>query len=178
MKVNGVIREMTCTQTQLAKAIGVSQARVNQLIDEGVVIRDEFATNGQVMLYESLQNYFLSKNVSGDSVNFWKEKGLHERAKRELAELKVDKAKGEVYDAATVESVLTELLTNFRSKLLGLPAKYSTQIEGKTRAEIYDMLTAAIEEELTELSEGVKAVDFNEDGETTAENPADGDKTD
>ena len=169
---------MTCTQTQLAKAIGVSQARVNQLIDEGVVIRDEFATNGQVMLYESLQNYFLSKNVSGDSVNFWKEKGLHERAKRELAELKVDKAKGEVYDAATVESVLTELLTNFRSKLLGLPAKYSTQIEGKTRAEIYDMLTAAIEEELTELSEGVKAVDFNEDGETTAENPADGDKTD
>jgi len=178
VKVNGVIREMTCTQTQLAKAIGVSQARVNQLIDEGVVIRDEFATNGQVMLYESLQNYFLSKNVSGDSVNFWKEKGLHERAKRELAELKVDKAKGEVYDAATVESVLTELLTNFRSKLLGLPAKYSTQIEGKTRAEIYDMLTAAIEEELTELSEGVKAVDFNEDGETTAENPADGDKTD
>lgn len=178
MKVNGVIREMTCTQTQLAKAIGVSQARVNQLIDEGVVIRDEFATNGQVMLYESLQNYFLSKNVSGDSVNFWKEKGLHERAKRELAELKVDKAKGEVYDAATVESVLTELLTNFRSKLLGLPAKYSTQIEGKTRAEIYDMLTTAIEEELTELSEGVKAVDFNEDGAATAKNSVDGDKTD
>lgn len=169
---------MTCTQTQLAKAIGVSQARVNQLIDEGVVIRDEFATNGQVMLYESLQNYFLSKNVSGDSVNFWKEKGLHERAKRELAELKVDKAKGEVYDAATVEGVLTELLTNFRSKLLGLPAKYSTQIEGKSRAEIYDLLTAAIEEELTELSEGVKAVDFNEDGEATAGNPTDGDKTD
>ena len=178
MKVNGVIREMTCTQTQLAKAIGVSQARVNQLIDEGVVVRDEFSTNGQVMLYESLQNYFLSKNVSGDSVNFWKEKGLHERAKRELAELKVDKAKGEVYDAATVEGVLTELLTNFRSKLLGLPAKYSTQVEGKTRAEIYDLLTAAIEEELTELSEGVKTVDFNEDSETTAENLADGDKAD
>ena len=106
MKVNGVIREMTCTQTQLAKAFGVSQARVNQLIDEGVVVRDEFSTNGQVMLFESLQNYFLSKNVSGDNVNFWKEKGLHERAKRELAELKLAKSRAEVYDAATVEASL------------------------------------------------------------------------
>ena len=179
MRVNGIIREMTCTQTQLAKAIGVSQARVNQLIDEGVVVRDEFSTNGQVMLYESLQNYFLSKNVSGDSVNFWKEKGLHERAKRELAEIKVSKARAEVYDASTVENVLAELLTNFRNKLLGLPSKYSTQLEGKNRAEIYDALTAAIEEELTELSEGVKAVDFaDEDSEPTTENTAGGDKAD
>ena len=176
MKVNGVIKEMTCTQTQLAKAFGVSQARVNQLIDEGVVVRDEFSTNGQVMLFESLQNYFLSKNVSGDSVNFWKEKGLHERAKRELAEIKVAKAKGDVYDASTVESVLAELLTNFRNKLTGLPAKYSTQLEGKTRTEIYDMLTTAIEDELTELSEGVKTIDFDEDGAAVEEDITGDDK--
>ena len=169
---------MTCTQTQLAKAIGVSQARVNQLIDEGVVIRDEFATNGQVMLFESLQNYFLSKNVNGDSVNFWKEKGLHERAKRELAEIKVSKAKGDVYDAATVEGVLVELLTNFRNKLSGLPAKYSPQLEGKTREEIYLTLTAAVEEELAELSEGIETVDFDEDSTATEENLAGGSEAD
>lgn len=178
MKVNGIIREMTCTQTQLAKAIGVSQARVNQLIEEGVVIRDEFATNGQVMLFESLQNFFLSKNVSGDSVNFWKEKGLHERAKRELAEIKVSKAKGDVYDATTVEGVLVELLTNFRNKLSGIPAKYSPQLEGKTREEIYRTLTAAVEEELAELSEGIETVDFNEDSETAEENLAGGSEAD
>ena len=178
MKVNGIIREMTCTQTQLAKAIGVSQARVTQLIEEGVVIRDEFATNGQVMLFESLHNFFLSKNVSGDSVNFWKEKGLHERAKRELAEIKVSKAKGDVYDATTVEGVLVELLTNFRNKLSGIPAKYSPQLEGKTREEIYQTLTAAVEEELAELSEGIETVDFNEDSETAEENLAGGSETD
>ncbi len=167
MKIQGEVKDATCTQTQLGRALGVSKQRVNQLIDEGVVIRDEFSTNGQVMLFESLQNFFLSKNTAGDGVNFWKEKGLHEKAKRELAELKLSKSRGEVYDASTVEGVLVELLTNFRSKLTGLPAKYSTQLEGKSRAEIYDVLTAAIEEELTELSEGVRTVEFDEDAAAT-----------
>lgn len=169
MKIQGEVKEATATQSQLGRALGVSKQRIGQLIDEGIVIRDEFSPNGQVMLFESLQNYFLSKNVSGDSVNFWKERGLHEKAKRELAELKLAKSRGEVYDATTVESVLVELLTNFRSKLTGLPAKYSTQLEGKTRGEIYDMLTTAIEEELTELIEGVAAVEFDEDSESATE---------
>ncbi|MBO4780502.1 MAG: hypothetical protein J5497_07695 [Selenomonadaceae bacterium] len=172
MRISGDIKQMTVSQTQLGKAIGVSTPRVNQLIDEGVVVRDEMSQSGQVMLFESLQNYFLSKNVSGDNVNFWKERGLHERAKRELAELKLSKSRGEVYDATTVESVLVELLTNFRNKLLGLPSKYATRLEGKSRAEIYSTLTTAIEEELTELSEGVNACDFKDD-----EPPVDEDAT-
>lgn len=173
MKVSGNIKEMTVSQTQLGKAIGVSTPRINQLIDEGVVVRDELSTNGQVMLFDSLQNYFLSKNTTGDGVSFWKERSLHEKAKRELAELKLSKSRGEVYDAATVEGVLSELLTNFRNKLLGLPAKYARQLEGKNRAEIYSELTAAIEEELTELSEGVNSCDFDEDGGDAEEKSSD-----
>ena len=172
MKVSGNIKEMTVSQTQLGKAIGVSTPRINQLIDEGVVVRDELSTNGQVMLFDSLQNYFLSKNTTGDGVSFWKERSLHEKAKRELAELKLSKSRGEVYDAATVEGVLSELLTNFRNKLLGLPAKYARQLEGKNRAEIYSELTTAIEEELTELSEGVYSCDFDEDGDDAEEKSA------
>lgn len=176
-KLDGDIRLMTVTQTNLGKALGVSQQRINQLIDEGIVVRDEMSRSGRVMLFESLQNHFLSKNVSGDSVNFWKERGLHERAKRELAEIKVFKARGEVYDAVTVESVLAELLTNFRNKLTGLPAKYSTRLEGKPREKIYEILTTAIEDELTELSEGVAAVEFDEDSAATSESVVGGNKT-
>lgn len=178
MKIQGEVKDATCTQSQLGRALGVSKQRVNQLIEEGVVIRDEFSTNGQVMLFESVQNYFLSKNVGGDSVNFWKEKGLHERAKRELAELKLAKSRSEVYDASTVEGVLVELLTNFRNKLSGMPAKYSPQLEGKTREEIYQLLTSAVEEELSELSEGIESVDFDEDSEATEENLTDGSQAD
>ena len=159
-KIDGEIQMFAVTQKQLSQALNLGTTRINQLIDEGIVVRDETSRSGQVMLFESLQNFFLSRKTTGDNVNFWKERGLHERAKRELAELKLSKSRGEVYDATTVESVLVELLTNFRNKLLGLPSKYATRLEGKTRAEIYSTLTAAIEEELTELSEGVNACDF------------------
>ena len=166
MRIQGEIKQATCTQTQLGRALGVSKQRVGQLIEEKIVVRDESSTNGQVILFESLQNYFLSKNASGDGVNFWKEKGLHEKAKRELTELKLAKSRGELYEASTVENVMTEQLANFRTKLLGLPSKYSRQIEGKKRGEIYDILTAAIEECLTELAENYSSADF-----TDEENP-------
>ncbi len=162
MRLSGDIKETTVSQTQLGRALSLSTPRINQLIDEGIVVRDEESRSGQVMLFESLRNYFLSKNVTGEGVNFWKERGLHEKAKRELAELKLSKSRGEVYEASVVEGVLSELLTNFRSKLTGLPSKYAPQLEGKSRAEIYRTLTSAIEEELTELSGGIKAVTFDE----------------
>lgn len=181
-KLNEEITSVTVTQTALGRALGISQQRIGQLIDEGIVIRDDFDRGGRVMLFESLKNHFLSKNAvlgaGASSVNFWKERGLHEKAKRELAELKLLKSRGAVYDADTVEGVLIELLTNFRNKLLGLPSKYAPQLEGKNREEIYTLLTAAIEEELTELSEGVQAVDFDEDGEPAEEKTADSGKAD
>lgn len=176
-KVIGAISDLFCSQSQLARALSLTQPRINQLIDEGIVVRDDRSKNGEVMLLDSLQNYFLSKNTSGDGVNFWKEKGLHEKAKRELAEVKLAKTKGELYEAATVESVLGEIITNFRSKLLGLPAKYAARLDGKNRSEIYSVLTTAIEENLTELAAGLEGATF-EDESGVEEVPFETDQTD
>lgn len=154
MKVIGIIREMTCTQTQLAKAIGVSQARVSQLIDEGIVIRDETATNGQVMLFESLQNYLLHKSGNTKSgINFNDEKALLMKAKRELAELKLAKAKGSLCSSADVEKLLTELFTTIRTQLTAIPALLAAQLEGQDRNAIYDILSSTIDEKLIALSQ-------------------------
>ena len=176
-KFDGEITSATVTQTALGRALGLSQQRIGQLIDEGIVVRDETARNGQVMLFESLRNFFLSKNANlGDSagtVNFWKERGLHEKAKRELAEVKLAKTKGELYEAATVESVLSELLTNFRSKLLGLPSKYAARLDGKSRGEIYSILTSAIEENLTELAAGLEGANFENGADVEADADSD-----
>ena len=177
-KIDGEIQLIAVTQKQLARALGLGTTRVNQLIDEGIVVRDETSRSGQVMLFESLQNYFLSKNATGDGVSFWKERSLHERAKRELAELKLSKSRSEVYAAEVVEGVLVELLTNFRNKLLGLPSKYATRLEGKKREEIYSELTAAIEEELTELSEGIETSEFDEDSERAEDDTPTGSQAD
>lgn len=165
-KVDGEIQLMAVTQRQMSAALGLGTTRINQLIDEGIIVRDETSRSGQVMLFESLRNFFLSRNANlgngADTVNFWHERGLHEKAKRELAEVKLAKTRGELYEASTVENVLSEILTNFRSKLLGLPSKYASQLNGKSRSEIYDILTAAIEENLTELAAGLENATFDD----------------
>ena len=69
--------------------------------------------------------------------------------------------KGELYEAGTVEAVMSEHLTNFRTKLLGISSKLSPQLEGKTRAEIYDMLTFEIENALDELARNYRRADFS-----------------
>ena len=152
MRLNGDVKESTVSQTQLGRALGISKQRINQLIDEGVVIRDEQSKIGEVMLFESLQNFFLSKNPTGDGVNFWKEKGLHEKAKRELAEVKLAKTRGELYEATTVETAFIEMLSILRTHLLGLPSKMAPQLEGKSRVDIYNILATEIEEKLKEMS--------------------------
>lgn len=165
-KVDGEIQLMAVTQRQMSAALGLGTTRINQLIDEGIIVRDETSRSGRVMLFESLRNFFLSRNANlgngADTVNFWHERGLHEKAKRELAEVKLAKTRGELYEASMVENVLSEILTNFRSKLLGLPSKYASQLNGKSRSEIYDILTGAIEENLTELAAGLENATFDD----------------
>ena len=153
-KKNSVpIEGITVTQTSLSRVLGLSQARINQLIDEGVVIRDVSSKNGAVMLFDSLRNYFMKKTgKTNTSVNFNDEKALYMKAKRELAELKLSKAKEEVINASDMEKNLMKLFAVLRTKLLALPSSLALQLENKEHHAIYEILSSAIEETLLELS--------------------------
>lgn len=164
-RLAGKLSDVSVSQAQLAEALNLSRPRINQLIDEGIVLRDEESKTGAVVMLDSLHNYYLSKNVSGGGVDFWKEKGMHERAKRQLTELKVREREGELYEAEVVEAVMSEQLTNFRTKLTAIPAKFATRLEGKSRSEIYNALTAEIEDCLEELAKNYKSADFTADAE-------------
>ncbi len=161
MKVSGKIREMTVTQRQLADALGVTPARVNHLIKDGVVVRDEDNSGGAVMLYESVKRYWLNKSRGGSGgdegleaeLNLTTERAKHEKTKREIAEIRLAKLERRVYDARTVELVMTEMLSNLRTQLLGLPSKLAPQLEEVTKEQIYEVMTREIEEKLSELSE-------------------------
>lgn len=159
-KFNGEISEITVTQTAFAKWLGCSQQRVSQMTSNGELVRDEFDKTGRIKLADSLKFYFLSKNSGGDEASYWKEKALHERAKRELAELKLQERRGELYEAAVVESVMIEHLTNFRTKLLGLPAKIAAKLPADIRGEVYDDLTREIENCLDELAKNYHDADL------------------
>ena len=146
------IKQLTVSQTNLAKALGLTTGRVNQLIDEGVVIRDESDKSGGVMLFDSLRNYYGSKATNAEGLDYWEEKAKHEKVKRETSELKLKKLDGSVYSAKIVELVIIEQNSMLRTNLLGLPVKLAPQIEGKNKDEIYELMTKEIEELLNNLS--------------------------
>lgn len=157
MKITVDLKTLTTTQTRLANALGITQQRVSQLIQDGIVIKDE---KNQVLIVESLKNFYKLRSISGcsdgqddDDLDLILEKAKHEKTKREIAELKLAKMERNAYSAHTVELVLTEMLSNLRTQLLGLPSKLAPQLEGMTKDEIYQVMTTEIEEKLSELSE-------------------------
>lgn len=173
LKVSKNLRLLTTTQSALALAIGVSQQRVSQLISENVILRDK---NNSVLVIESLKNYYKLKanSENPDDIDFQKERALHEKTKREIAELKLAKMQRSAYDARTVELVLTEMLSNLRTQLLGLPSKLAPILEDLKKEKIYEILSKEIEEKLLELSEynpemfAIDEIDVGEDDEDSS----------
>lgn len=156
----------TITQTEFGKLVGLSQPRINQLLDEDVLVRDETSRSSRLMFFDSLKNFIQSKQSTDAGVNFWKERSLHEKAKRELAELKLKERQGELYEADTVERVLADLLTDFRNKLLGIGHKLASQLENLPAAQIGDIIDAEVIANMKELAEGVDKAKYSEAEET------------
>ena len=153
-KVMGEIKEMAVSQRQMSAALGLSTTRINQLLQEGMLVRDKSRTNGQLMLFDSLKNYFLSKRTGedGEELNYTMERARLTKAKRELAELKLGRAKGELLEATKVEESFTGLLTTLRKNLTALPSKMARQLSGKSESEINRILAEEIDYALEELS--------------------------
>lgn len=169
MKITGNFKEWAVTQSLLAKILELSIPRINQLIDEEIVVRDENSKSGAVLLIDSLKNYYGSKRSNednGGTVNFWKERALNEKAKREINQIKLRKMTGELYTAATVENAFADVLTILRGNLLALPAKFALQLENKSRAEIHAVLT----EEINFLLNNVADFDLSTLAESEIEN--------
>lgn len=160
-EIQGELSDALTTQAKLARYLGVSKPYMTQLAEEGnILVKDE--NSSKIFAFDSLKNYLMMKKSGNEGVNYFKEKGLHERAKREITEIKLSETKNEMYPAEEVESAWFELLTILRNNLLAIPAKYSLILENKSRAEINSILTEEIENLLSEVS------NYRVDGEKTA----------
>ena len=152
-RLRGDLKYYVVSQTQLAAAVGLSTMRINQLIGEGIVIRDPLSRTGEVMMLESLQNFYQSrKTTDEDGLNYTVERARLTKAKRELAELKLGRAKGELISAQETAESLTALFQAISQKLLAIPAKMGRQLIGKSEREIKLLLSEEIEYVLEDLS--------------------------
>lgn len=138
------------TADGLAACFGLSRPRIVQLANEGVLLRDE---NSKYCISENVQRYINSKAGSDGELSFDAERTKHEKLKSRLTELRLGKMEGRMHDAKDIERVMTEMLTNLRTQLLGLPSQLSGQMANQSQEVIYEIMAKAVEEKLSELAD-------------------------
>lgn len=137
----------------LAEILGLTTRRVQQLNKE---IPLKQVSQGKYDLPETIQTYITwikEKSISDEEFDLNKEKALHETSKRKITEINLAKMERRAHDAKDIELVMTEMLTNLRTQLLGLPAQVAGLLAGKSQEDVYQKLTESIEAKLFELSD-------------------------
>ena len=138
-----------CTVADLQVILQITQQRISQLEKQQIFKR---LANGKFDTYEAVRAFYDYK-LSKDGPDYKVEQALHEKAKRQLAELELQKRRNEVHDAENVKIVMGDMLSNLRSQLLGLPAKMAPVLANRDADYIALEMTKEIEERLTELSD-------------------------
>ena len=160
------------TSKVVAQWLGLTERRVRQLRDEGVI---QEARPGLYDLQPTVLRY--SRYVGGAG----KESLTHERtmltaAKREMAQIEIDLRRGDLHRTEDIELGLKTMILNIRSRFLALPAKLSPALATmSSQTEIFDSLKAAIDETLEELSDYRTA--FAQDGGEDEDEPDEPEET-
>ncbi len=140
----------TGTLQEFAELIGVTERHAYRLVNDGIVDR---LADGNVDLRSSLEAYYENKFCSSEEIDYMAEKAKHEKAKREIAELELQKRRNEVHEAENVRIVMSDMYSNLRNQLLGIPVKMAPMLAGRDADYIADELAREIEDRLSELSE-------------------------
>lgn len=153
------IDNITVSAAVLGNLFGVGDRRIRDLADEGVITR---AAKGRYKLVDSIKNYLLTLKLAAEGVgvdmadgeiNLEEEKGLHERVKRHISELKLQTMKGELHKAEDVETVMMDMLAAFKTRMMNIPSKVAPILENRDAAYIKDRLTSEVTEALNELKD-------------------------
>lgn len=147
----------------VAEWLGVSERRVRQLRDEGVLWE---ARPGFYDLWAAVARYITYLRKGSSDLN--DERAALTKAKREAAEMENRVRRGELLEAREIEAGLQTALLNIRSRFLALPAKLSGSLaaKGGNQVAIFDELKEAIHETLEELSDPRKLLEVREDAES------------
>lgn len=134
---------------ELAEILAITTRRVNQLVKEGVLEKDG---KGCFDLTRAVPAYITYATLENDELR--QEKTLHERAKRQAAELKLGKLRNQLHDADDVKRVMTHMLITFRNRILGIPSKTAPLLIGRSSiGEIQQVLNKEVYDALTELAD-------------------------
>lgn len=155
------------TSKVVAAWLGLTERRVRQLRDEGVISEKQ---PGLYDLQATVTKYITFLRNGSGKINLNDERAGLTRAKREAAEMENKLRMGELHRTQDIEAGLKTVFLNIRGRFLALPAKLSPTLAsmGGNQTAIFGELKQAIDEALEELSDyrvAFAARDGDEDGE-------------
>lgn len=140
-----------CDVQEVAKWLLCSERQVQLLVQKGLPKE----AHGQYDLLEVFKwyvQYLADKKKDDDENGLEKEQERWTKAKADLSEIELSKARGELVPIEVYETQLASQIMAARQHILGLPAKLSPQLEGETRLVIRAKLSKGINECLLQLS--------------------------
>lgn len=152
---------MDVNQKELALILGVTDRRIRQLKNDfGLFERNmsDGKKNKNYRLEKCVQeyiNYKVEAEVPGGaSYNKEKEQAEHEQIKKNISILKLRKLRRELHEADDVEEFLTDMLINFKNRLLSIPQKAAPLVVSEDDVNVVlNILEKEIFQALDELSE-------------------------
>ncbi len=138
----------------IALFLKISERRVRQLRDDGII--EEFRP-GLYELKDTVNKYivYLRKGNPNDdeNINYNIERALLVRAKRKNEEYELKLKENDLHKTEDIEAVMTNMLANFKTRMMAIPAKLSPTLSKKNdKTEIFKILKESIDEALNELS--------------------------
>ena len=152
------------TSKVVAQWICLTERRVRQLRDEGVI---QESAPGLYDLQACVARYIQYLGGAGKE-NLNAERTKLTAAKRQAAEMDNDERRGDLHSTADIERGIKTMCLNVRSRLLTLPGMLSPTLAKMTeQAEVFDVIKAAVDEALEELSSyNAIMADAGEDDDT------------
>lgn len=164
------VEQVTVSSTVLSNLFGITTRRIRQLENEGVIKK---VARGKYNLQENIKSYITFIKTSADlkenkseegKIDYDEEHALLERRRREKIELELAAMRGTMHYSEDVERVMTDMLSNFKAKLLGLPSRAAPQlITFSEIGDIQECLHKEVLEVLNELSEYNPSDFYSED---------------
>jgi len=153
--------EKTGNRKDIGELLGVSESTVHRLIDDDIIVK---TARGRYDLPWSVQNYIdyrcnkVKEEYDEEPIELKEKKlyeqMLHEKTKREIAEVKLAKIRGDVHSSQSVELVWTDMLIAFKQKMRALPVRVAAEVNATMNmAEISTLISNRVDEALLELSE-------------------------
>lgn len=143
---------MLYTSKAVAEWLGITDRRVRELRDEGVLSEIRPGVFDMKTVVRQYLRYKIGDK--DDQARLVAARAEREETRGKIEKMRMEEAQGDLHRTEDVERGLKTIFANFKNRLEVIPTKYANTMAQLTDpAEAHDILQKAVQEALTELSD-------------------------